>query len=226
MPLKNRSIQIPNGFSYIQPETAWVPLRFSSFNSVVDQVIAHRLANPHLIHKNGWSTDRGTVEIEVDNYNTKVCQQMGWTDFIEGGGPAPIPFRQPGQLRPLLASLRNVAGGSAAIVEFIASRQEAVPDELANQRAATCAACPLNTKGNWLSLFTVPVANAIRIRLQERTNMKLSTPQDAQLGVCEACECPIPLMIHFPLETKLNHMSERAKSSLHPGCWVLSESRK
>lgn len=226
MPLKNRNVQIPNGFSYLQPETAWIPMRFSSFNSVVDQVIQHRLANPHLIHQNGWSTDRATVEAEVDNYNSKVCAQMGWTDYLEGGGPMPVPFPQPGQIRQAARSLLNAAAGSAALVDFIGSREEAVPDELANQRAATCAACPLNTKGNWLSRFTVPVSNAIRIRLEERRGMKLSTPQDAQLGVCDACDCPLPLMIHFPLETKLNHMTKKALASLDSGCWIRAEMKK
>lgn len=225
MPLKSRNVQIPNGFTFLQPETGWRPLRFSSFDSVVDQVIDHRKANPHLVQKNGWSIDRGVVVNEVDNYNTKVCIQMGWLDFVEGGGPMPVPFRQPDQPRPpsLAGSLANVVVGSGAIVEFIASRQEAVPDAVANQRAATCAACILNTKGNWLSRFTVPVANAIRVRLQDRRAMNLSTPQDAELGVCEACECPLPLMIHFPIETKLKHLTPRARASLDPNCWVLSE---
>lgn len=225
MPLKNRQAQIPNGFVYLQPETAWIPLRFSSFDSVVDQVIQHRMANPHLINKNGWSVDRATVEMEVDNYNTKHCLQMGWNDYVEGGGPSPIPFRQPGQSLPLRDRLLNAVAGSATIVDFIANRQEAVADELATSRALRCTACPLNSKGDWLSFFTVPVANAIRIRLEERRGMNLSTPHDALLGKCDACDCPLPLMVHFPLETKVKHMSDRAKNSLHPDCWVLSELR-
>ncbi len=228
MPLKNRNVQIPQGLTFLQPETSWRPIRFSSFDSIVDQVIEHRKANPHLIEKNGWSIDRNTVVTEVDNFNTKVCIQMGWLDFIEGGGPVAIPFRPQGQPHPqsLSGSLANVAAGSGAIVEFIANRQEAVPDDLATARAVVCSGCPLNTKGNWLSRFTVPVANAIRIRLQDRSAMNLSTPHDALLGVCEACECPLPLMIHFPIETKLRHLTARAHTALDPRCWVLAEEAK
>lgn len=227
MPLKNRQIQIPQGLSFLQPETGWRPERWSSFESIVSQVISHRQGNPHLIEKNGWSVDPQVVATEVDNYNTKVCEQMGWFQFIEGGGPMPIPFTKPGQpqFHNPLRSVQNVAAGSLAIVEFIDSRAEAVPDEQANVRAATCAACPLNTKGNWISLFTVPVANAIRQKLQQRRNMNLSTPQDAQLGVCEACDCPLPLMIHFPLATKLKSLTASSRASLHPNCWILSEEK-
>lgn len=225
MPLKNRSVQIPQGLTFLQPETSWRPIRFSSFDSIVDQVIEHRRANPHLIEKNGWSVDRNTVVTEVDNFNTKVCVQMGWLDYIEGGGPVAIPFRPQDPLHPqsLSGSLANVAAGSGAIVEFVANRQEAVPDDLATARAVICSGCPLNTKGNWLSRFTVPVANAIRIRLQDRAGMNLSTPHDALLGVCEACECPLPLMIHFPIQTKLRHLTGRAHAALDPRCWVLAE---
>lgn len=134
----------------------------------------------------------------------------------------PVPFRQPGPMS-LVHSLANVAVGSSAVIEFVASREEAVPDGVANVRAATCAACALNTKGNWLSRFTVPVANAIRVRLQDRRSMNLSTPQDAELGVCEACECPLPLMIHFPLAIKLKHLTAKARANLDPACWVLRE---
>lgn len=231
MPLKNRQVQIPGGLRFLQPETAWRPRRFSSFDSVCDQLIAHRKANPYLIHKNGHTIERSQVENEVDNFNTRVCQQMGWLHFIQGGEALPVPFLvRRSEHKPLppqpgfVQSLQNVAAGSAAIAEFVANKQEAVADELAISRAATCAACPLNQSGGWLALFTVPVAEAIRKRLEERKHMNLVTPLDDKLGVCSACDCPIPLMIHFPLETKLKHLSEKAKLSLHADCWVLKES--
>lgn len=231
MPLKNRQTQIPQGLSYLQPETSWRPDRWSSFDSIVAQVIAHRRGNPHLIEKNGWSVDPVTVANEVDNYNTRVCEQMGWFNFVEGGGPLPTPFPVPGTPQfhnpphSLLQAVRNVVGGSLAIVDFVASRAEAVPDEQANARAATCSACPLNEKGDWLSTFTRPVAEAIRVKLQQRRGMNLSTPKDAELGVCGVCSCPIPLMIHFPLETKLEHMNKETHDRLPAHCWVITEEK-
>lgn len=232
MPLKNRQMQIPGGLKFLQPETGWHPRRFSSFDSIVQQVIAHRLGNRHLIAKNGHSVDPAVVANEVDNYNTKICLQQGWGQYVEGGQALAVPFRQRGRgvLPPppppkaFAQSLGNVAGGSRAIVDFVANRQEAVPDEVAITRAQICAVCPQNQSGGWLARFTRPVAEAIRRRLEQRRKMNLSTPVDEKLGVCNACDCPIPLMIHFPLETKLKHMSERSKASLHADCWVLKES--
>lgn len=216
----------------MQSETGWHPKRFSSFDSIVQQVIAHRKGNPHLITKNHHTIDPVAVANEVDNYNTKVCQKMGWTQFIEGGAALPVPFRQRGVIPPppqpshgsLSQSLANVVAGKRTIVEFIANKQEAVPDDVAIKRAHVCAKCPLNRTGGWLALFTKPAAEAIRQKLALRSKMKLVTPLDDQLGVCKACDCPLPLMIHFPLQTKLKHMTEKAKASLHADCWILDES--
>lgn len=233
MPLKSRQLMIPGGFRFLQPETGWVPSRWSSFASIVDQVIAHRQGMPHLIAKNGWSVDRATVEAEVDNFNSKICQQMGWLDFIEGGGPVPLPFLpgQPQIHHHPLQGISAVGRGSVSLVEWIKDGAEAVPAELATQRAKVCALrengqpCPLNQEGDWTRFFTVPVSNAIRMELQRRRDMALSTPYDDNLGVCAACDCPLPLMVHIPLEYKLKRLSPGARASLDPGCWVLAEAK-
>jgi len=230
MPLKNRQMQIPGGrgLTYRQSETGWVSKRYSSFDSIVQQVIAHRKGNPHLITKNRWSIEKSAVEAEVDNFNTAICKQMGWWDYItEGGGATPVPF-QPSRNTPhaktLLQSLKNVASGGSVLVEWIKDGAEAVPAELANARGLICADCPKNAHGDWSAFFTEPVSKAIRSALEQRKGMKLSTPHDDKLHVCTACSCPIPLKLHMPLDRIIEKLPDESRAALDPRCWILKES--
>lgn len=225
--LKSRQRPIPGGLRFRIAELRWTPPPYASFDTIVNGVIAARLGNPSLAKRHNWATDRATVEAEVDNFNALFCVKMNWIDYVdgyEGGGGAPsAPF--PHSPKPgLMKRLAHVASGAAVVVEFIA-KDEAVAPELANARAAVCAACPLNEKGDWLSTFTVPVSNAIRQRLNERKSMKLSTPLDDQLGVCGACSCPLPLKIHFPIARIVSRLPAESKAALDKGCWITSESK-
>lgn len=226
MPLKNRAVQIPGGLKFMQSETGWIPDRFSSFDSIVEQVINHRNGNPWLTEKNGWSTDRATVEMEVDNYNTRFCQQMGgqWLAYIEGGPDLSVPFGPTPRLSQL-GRLAVVAGGAKVLVEWIKDATEAVPHELSNQRAKTCVECPMNAKGDWTRFFTKPVSIAIQAELERRLDMKLSTDHDEQLGICDACLCPMRLKVHAPLGLITKHISQESRQKLHPSCWITIEEK-
>lgn len=231
--LKDRNRQIPNGFIFLQPETQWKPPAFASFQTIVDSLIAHRMGNPFLVQKHGWSTDPVAVADEVDAFNAKVCQIMGWGDYIDAGaGGAPsVPFPLPN--RPgLFGKLNQVAAGGKTLVKWIARKEEAVSSNLAEERARLCTnlkgdgkACPLNTKGDWTAFFTVPVSNAIRAALEDRSRMNLSTPYDAQLGVCDGCNCPLKLKVHMPIARILEDMPTESFDSLVPDCWIRSEKK-
>ena len=232
MPLRNRQLQIPGGLRYIQSDTGWASSRWASFSTIVDEVIAHRLGNPHLITTNGWSTDRKTVENEVDAFNSAICKAMNWTEFfteegaVAGAQSGPFPQGHP----RLLHSAKNVAAGSTILVEWIASGAEAVPIAQATKRAAICCGqgsgqgrCPKNVSSDLTSIFTIPVANAIRSELKRRKDLDLKTPYDDSLGVCSACSCPMKLKVHVPLNSFLHKMSKEAVDDLDPRCWILAE---
>ena len=87
MRLKDRSKQIPGGFRFYQPETKFFPTPWSSFESCVSQIIAHRQGNAWLVDRNGWSIDPAQVSAELDAFNTKLCAEMNWTDYITAGDP-------------------------------------------------------------------------------------------------------------------------------------------
>jgi hypothetical protein len=113
--------------------------------------------------------------------------------------------------------------GSEALVEWITSGAEAVPQAQAERRAGRCVVCPLNGRGDWSRWFTVPVSNAIRAALRHRSEFKLQTSFDAQLGVCEACSCPNGLKVWVPKEKFYPHMTEESKAALDPNCWIREE---
>lgn len=214
MQLRQRNKQIPNGVFYYEPRTKW---RSSpgSFDNVVQQIIAHRNANAWL----GLPTDTATVSNQLDAFAANVCQQMGWTDYIIGGDPAP-PSLPP---QSLGSRLVNVAGASPVLVDWLASGAEAVPSDLANKRAATCADCPLNEKGDLLRFFTLPVTEAIRKALNSRREMKLETPDDYRLGICSGCDCPLRLKIHMPIERVRSKLKPEIQARLDPRCWITKE---
>lgn len=226
--LISRQKQIPNGFVFYQPQTGWKAPRFASFDTIVNSLVAHRKGNPFITKKFNLSTDPAAVANEVDEFNAAVCVRMGWNDYVSnqaaGGQPSGVPFSS--SLPQALASLEKLAAGGRVLVEWINSGQEAVPNDLAEARAAVCVTCPLNAKGDWTSFFTVPVSNKIREALETRRNWNLSTTHDDALKVCEACYCPLPLKVHMPLDRILSRIPQDSLDALAPGCWIRKEKQK
>ena len=87
MRLKSHAHPIPNGFRFMVAETNWSVLPWSSFESCVTQIIQHRAGNAWITQSKGWSLDPARVAAELDAFNTKVCQEMNWTDYIVQGEP-------------------------------------------------------------------------------------------------------------------------------------------
>lgn len=221
--LLDRHKQIPNGMFYYEPATKWRSRPWASFDQIVQELIAHRKANIGLAERLGWSTDYDTVANEVDAFNAKICEQMGWRQYVGGGGSAPpIPFRESPR-HPSFVRLGAVAAGGQVLVDWIKDGHEAVDATLAEKRAEICTRCPLNKQGGLLDFFTDKVSEAIRRTLEDRKRMNLSTIHDAKLGVCDACYCPLKLKIHLPLNAILKRMPDNVRAALAPGCWIRSE---
>jgi hypothetical protein len=220
--LKDRNKFIPNGFIFYQAETGWQPQRMQSFETIVAAIIAHRNANPWLKDKNGWSVDPDTVREELDRYNAKVCEHMGWKDYISSAGDSAPPLSQPLPQR-LLHRGANVVAGAETLVDWIADGAEAVGVEVSSERAAVCSACPKNGKGDLLSYFTRPAAEAIRRTVARKNEMQLTTPYDDGLGICEVCDCPLKLKVHLPIEVIVKKLSPVTRSELPAHCWIRKE---
>jgi hypothetical protein len=230
--LRDRNGSIPNGLSYSVPEVGWTPRRNSSFHGIVESLQRLVAANPILQER--YPQSYAQLADLVDQYNANICEQNGWHEYIvagPGGGPLGSPFppdglassEPPPKSPRLLQKLRDVVGGGETLVDWLASNADAVPNELANSRAAVCAGCSKNAKGDWTTFFTVPVANAIRLAHESRKQMKLSTPYDEVLGVCKVCTCPLRLKVHFKVEDLKVKLGDQTVSQLPEWCWIVRE---
>jgi hypothetical protein len=233
MRLKSRERQIPGGLSFYIPQIpGWRPAPWSSVTSLAEQVLAVRQGNPALVAKHGWSLNIQQIENEVDEFNANRCASLGHTSFITNpAGAAPPPsFSKPSQsdlsqLSAVAAKAKLVWQGLRTLGDWLDSGSPAVAQELADARGATCAACPINGKGDVTSWFAAPAAAAIKRQVEKLKARSLTTSSDDKLGVCEACLCPLPLKVHVPIEVIKNHTSDATLDKLRaaPACWVVKE---
>jgi hypothetical protein len=229
-------MQIPNGFKFTQPETAWQAGSYASFQNIVDNLIAHRLGRPDLVAKHGWLTDNDSVANEVEQFNIRVCLQHNWTDYLDGldvGGGLPPKSTHPSQQEVLQVSAaagkaKKIWSGVRTLNDWIDSGEPPVPAELSAARAVVCAACPKNTQGDFTSWFTKPAAGAIKKQIERLAERKLSTPSDAAINICEVCLCPLKLKVHTPVSYIKAHLTNEVLNDLKsaPNCWIPAELSK
>lgn len=231
--LRNRQLQIPGGFRFYQPQTKWQPPPFASFNTIVQGLISHRNANPALRDQHHWATDDATVEIEVDEFNARICEQAGWGDYVQAaiGGAAPPFFPVPNQidqskLAVAASSVKKIWAGVRTLNDWLDSGDAPVPAEQSGARAGVCASCPKNVPGDFSNWFTRPASEAIRKQLERVKDRNLSTPNDEKLNVCDVCLCPMKLKVHTPLNFINAHLSQQIVDELaagNPACWIVRE---
>lgn len=217
--LLDRQRQIPNGFVFYEPSTKWKPPPWSSFDRVVTLLIAHRKGNPSLIEKNKWATEYDAVAEEVDQFNARVCEQLGWSNYIVQLSGAPPPPKslsplQRNELGAVAGRVKAIWAGVKTLNDWIDSGDPPVVHSIAVTRAATCVECTENQKGSFEEWFTVPASEAIRKQIERLENRNLSTSYDPDLNICKSCYCPLRLKVHTPLHYIKAHMSEETLKSL------------
>ena len=225
---------IPGGFKFVQPELSWQAPAWASFEVIVQAVIAARSAHPALVQKYNWNLDYGKVAQEVDDFNTRICQAMGYKHFISAGGggqPSPPPFlptsppTNPNELAAAAAAVKAIWAGIRTLNDWIDAGGQPVPQAQAESRAAICATCPQNGAGGMESWFTKPAAEAIKRQVEKMSSRNLKTAADDKLGVCQICFCPLKLKAFAPMEFIKAHMSDEVLSKLRaaPACWIPRE---
>lgn len=230
--LKSRQGQIPNGMTFLQPETNWRPQRYASFDTIVNGLIAHRKGRPDLVATKGWALDYDSVADEVDAFNAVICVRHGWNDYImgdEGVAPPPKPQallqQEQKQIVAAAGRAKKIWAGVKTSNEWIDSGTPPVPKETSEFRAQTCAACPKNGKGDWTAWFTKPASEVIAKQLERISGMKLTTSVDDKLQVCEVCLCPLKVKVHTPVQYIKNHTTPEVMNELRavPNCWIPKE---
>jgi len=234
--LKSRQKQVPNGFRFRQSEISWDSTKVlglhPSFDTLVRAVQSARKANPAHAAKHKWARDTAGVANDVENYQVRIWQTMGYTSYLtDAGGGAPPPLaqhRNPDEQKLLDVAAkraRNVFGGVSAITEWQKDGAKAVPQQQAESRAAVCIECPLNGQGDFGKWFIAPAAAAIKRQIEWLTSQKLSTSHDAKLNICEGCLCAMKLKVWMPIEYIKKGLTGETISELRKGkdCWQLKD---
>jgi hypothetical protein len=232
--LLDRNKQVPYGLKFQIPGTKWTHPTMVSFDTIVRSAILFLQGNPHVAQRLGWDISFEAIADRVDEYNALIMEKTGWPQYLldpsgSGGAsqPAPFPHQQTYQPphRSLGQRLANVAAGGDVVVDWIKSKEEAVPADVSGLRASVCAGCRFNQKGDLLRFFTLPLAEAVRKSMMLARDWKMSTPADHLLGVCEVCDCPMRLKVHMPLKRVVEGTKPEIFAQLPAWCWIKKESQ-
>lgn len=237
MPLIKRTTFPPKGWMFYQPQTQWPRSQEEfagmTFDQVVDRIIAHRAANPRF--RQNWSLDVDEVSDELDLF---TCVRLKFDpNYCTGGGTSPkVPPPLPGSAAAgvlgragrrgaaVVERGRKYIAGIAVLLDWLGSGGHTVLRELAEARAAVCAACPKNQElGTIDELFTTEAASRLKSFLSLKGEMKLSTTQDGKLKTCAACLCKPELKVWTPLEHVVKKLKPEQEAELDPKCWILTE---
>src|SRR5688572_2082313 len=222
MPLKSRTSFPPNGWIFYQPETGWTSPKHIGFGPTVDAIIEHRRANPRF----NLSTDRATVEAELDGYTSARLQSQygdGASEWLTGG-PAPpvftLPSRLPrgGRVEGAAASVAHKAvAGIGLLLDFLGPKLTPVERPLAENRGSICAGCKLNQPG---TAFEQAGGKALHLLLEYKADKRLETIWDDRLLYCSICACNLKLKVHVPLDYAASKLTPEQSVALDPKCWI------
>jgi hypothetical protein len=183
-------------------------------NASIEAIRKHRLANPAIAAKHQLSTDPAAIERELIAFQ----QARGALPPTQQPSFFARSSSLPARVLEVAADIKRAAQGTAVVLDWLTSGGAPVAQELANKRAAICAACPKNVEGSW---YTTAPAELIKSTLEARKDLKLETPSDAALKSCDVCRCLLKLKVWCPLshivaKTKPEIMAEFPKEN----CWI------
>lgn len=221
MPLKNRNMAIPGSFDWVQPETGW-EYKSDSFSQTRDAILVHRRANPRF----NLSLNPEHIEWEMESrYEAKLRSMPGGTQWIMD---APNEAQAPVFLNPrsrsvaaVGAKIETARAGIGAITEWLGSGLVPVSKDEAFDRAEICSVCPLNQEGDFWQRLAGDGAKAVKLLVQAKNDMRLTTVYDDRLKTCQACDCWMQTKVWVPLEHITSHTKPETMAKLHPNCWIL-----
>lgn len=207
----------PGGWIFFQPQTGFSPPtpKASTFSQTVQLIIKNRQQNPAICVRHKLSTDPAVVGNELEMFTR-----------LRIGAPLPTPVMPTTNYGPLSAAvsdIKKLASGAGLLVTWDTSGLAPVPAEDANRRAAVCAACPLNSSAKYEQWRSVPIAASLASRLTRLEGLRLKTPSDTSLGLCDATYCPSAKLVHVPMEVISRRLKDDVRSGLASECWILKE---
>lgn len=228
--LKNRQVQIPNGFAFRIPEIGFIAPPYQSFDVLVNTVLRVVTANSQLARKYHWPLDKAGVEMWVDRVNADICLRNGWKDYInisQTNNPQFSDFPKVSapetvkRLQAVAGAVRKINSGVKLLLDWEKSGEPPAMTGVAEHRASICETCPKNAKGGLTQWFTVPASEAIRSRISRLRDLNLTTNRDEKLNICQACLCPLKLKVWTPKRLIDEHLTDEVKKELPSFCWML-----
>lgn len=211
--------QTPNGgWQWYQPQTKFRLDRQSKPSSVsitldraAELVQQHRMQNPQF----GLETAFYPIRTEVLNYNR---QRLG---LPPSDSPPKSTPQQPRRAAAVVDHAAKTAAGVRLVVDWLGSGLRPVPKVEAEERASICADCPQNQTGDLWQRLDAKAADGLKRLIAIKSEMSLSTPYDAALKTCLACDCDLKLKVHTPMKHILENTSPEVMEKLVPQCWIL-----
>lgn len=123
----------------------------------------------------------------------------------------------------LSKSVAHAADGGRVLVEWLGDGAVPVPVEVSQARADVCVECPHNREGHSFFQWTADKVRAVAEQLGAKDRLKLRVRGEEGLHACAICACPLPLKVHVPLATILNHTDAATLSGFPSWCWLTTE---
>ena len=199
-------------------QTGWsAPMpKATTFDTTVTQIIQHRMQNGAITARHKLSLDRAVVADELENFTRA---RLGMQP-IGASIPKPMPSRSlPQAVQGAVAAVAKMADGIGLLMDWIPSGTVVDP-ALSAKRGEVCVGCPKNSQQAFGSFFTQPASERLQKMVEARTDLKLATPSDEKLGVCEVCLCPMKLKVHVPLADILAKTKPATMAEFPDHCWI------
>lgn len=210
--------QTPNGgWQWYEPQTKFALNRQSKPSAIsltLDQaaelVQQHRLKNPQFNLPTGFHQIRD----DIMRYN-RARLGLPPEDNIPKSNT-----HQPQRAAAVAGHAGKTAAGIRLVVDWLGTGLLPVPRAEAERRSAICADCPKNQTGDLWQRLDALAAEGLRKLIGIKTDMLLSTSNEALLKTCVACDCHLPLKVHAPIEHILSNTDETVMAALDPRCWI------
>ena len=188
----------------------------NAFNRIVQK-------NPALAQKHGWPTNREDQENWIDEREARRMVAHSWLNFVEIEGEVPVQKKtsSPGLFRSAANAAGKAKTALAIYRDLFGPEGKVVAKEESERRAAVCVKCPKNdTAGGLAKYFLKEAAHEIMAVAGMLKDMDVTTSQDAKLGVCQACDCPMIAKVHVSNEILKKNIKPDQIAKLDPSCWI------
>lgn len=215
MPLRNFNTVPPGGWRYTQTAPNGTVKSWASMNDAWS--VAKEIAD----FRTGNGLARATPKEALHDIEEATCQRLH--DDPNWCVPAQKKTMVRAAIDRLSNSVKAVGRGKRILVDWLGTGAKPVTIGIAQRRANVCFDCEHNRDGHSFLRLTADTVRAIAEQMHEKEQLKLRVQDEEKLHACEICLCPLPLKVHVPLKTILEHTDEETLNAFPNHCWIVTE---